>query len=128
MIRVILHFYVKLVLFSFSTCNVFMLDDAYRIPQELYYDVVDGTIVLMNNSLLEMSLYGTKLIVDDVYEISLNGLSPIAENANVYIYKKKPKQRKFINYLVDKHNQVTENSNLSLQINDRLFPLKHIAK
>ena len=111
-----------------STCNVFMLDDAYRIPQELYYDVVDGTIVLMNNSLLEMSLYGTKLIVDDMYEISLNGLSPIPENANVYIYKKKPKQRKFINYLVDKHNQVNENSKLSLQINDRLFTLKHIAK
>jgi len=111
-----------------DSCKVIKLNDTYIIPQELYYKMVNGAVVLENCSLLEMNLKGAKLIVDDVYEISLNSLSTIVANEQAYIYKKKPKNRKHINYCIDKRFSFNKQSRLSLKINDQIIQLKSSTK
>ena len=111
-----------------NSCFVSRQDDGFVIPQELYYKVVNESLVLENHSLLTMNLNTAKLIVDEVYEVSLNKLSPIRAGEKAWIYKKKPKDRKHTNFSIDKRNFITEKSKLALKINDQVIQLKSSAK
>ncbi|MEZ7924705.1 MAG: CotH kinase family protein [Flavobacteriales bacterium] len=111
-------------IYSTENLKVFKQGSGFFIPQKLTYSIVDGLIILTNNSHLDFSFHEVDLMINNKVSIPLNKCDHLSPGEYLVILKQKPKERKYSNYLIHKSYTVEDYTAISLKFNGVVFPLK----
>ena len=113
---------------STENLGIFKQVNTFSFPKELSYSIEKGLLILTNNSLLDFNFQGLILLINTNESIPLNTCNRLAAGEELVILKRKPKERKYGNYLIHKKYSVDGNSTISLKFNDEILLLKETKK